>query len=246
MHKFLTIFFLFIFSLTAYSQSGSRYVKIKGVTVDPDNPSQVKIQYDLISQTEEDMYAVRLFLSTPSGERELFKFDKGSAIGKNLSPGINKTIFWKAADELTDFSQNVVFVIHAELTFTPIDILFPTGGNKFKRKQPITIKWKGGVENLPITISLNERGGETTEIVSGLSNEGEYDWVVGKKLKGKYSLGITQGEKNINTGYFVVKRKFSMFNRILIGTAVIGVGGYFYLMGQVPEPIEGPPSPPSQ
>lgn len=243
MHKIFTFLILLVFSFTAYSQSGTRYVKTKSVTVDPDNPSQVKIRYDLISETDHDLYTIRLFLSTPRGERELFKFDKGSDIGKNISPGLNKTIFWKASDELSDIGQNVVFIIHAELNFTPINILYPGGGEKFKRKQFMTIKWKGGVEDLPITIHLNEKNGERMELISGIKNEGKYEWTVDKKLKGKYSFSVAQGEKEVSTGPVRIKRRFSMFNRVLIGTAAVVVGGYFYLNSQVPEELEGPPRP---
>ena len=78
------------------------------------NGDIVNITYDLVSLNENQIFEIRIYgshnnytipLSLVSGE-----------IGRDIRPGLNKSIVWRAADELNSYQGDIIFQIRGTVT----------------------------------------------------------------------------------------------------------------------------------
>lgn len=219
------------------------WVKIDKIYQDPSDPANVIIEYQLYSQDADALYTVDLDVLFRTGDRRrLTAFDQGSQIGPDQKPGSGKKVIWQAAAEISNFDQNVNFIISAVQTYTPIRILNPSpyGGQKFKVGNTYQINWRGGIANEPVLVELIDGKGSAIEVNTDLANDGNMEWTIGKKDVGNYTMRVTHRGKSYETLEFKVARKFPIMTRVLLG--VVAVGGGIVLYSQLAAP-DGLPDP---
>ncbi len=245
MLKQILLIFLLITPFLLVAQE-EYYVKINKVAQDPVDPANVIIEYQLFSREPDALYKVELEILFSSGERRMLNaFDQGSQVGENQKPGTNKRIIWNAASEISSFDQSVNFIVSAEQTYTPIRFInpYPSGSQKFKAGNIYQINWKGGISKEKVVVELVDRKGSATEVNTDLLNDGDMEWIIGKKDVGTYKMRITHRGQSYETQEFRVVRKFPIFLRVLLGVAVIGGGAVLYDQAIAPDELPDPQFP---
>lgn len=183
---------------------------------------KVLITYDLISSKPADKFKVELYGSHNNYSVPI-KLVTGD-VGKNIGPGVNKSVEWNAAVELGTFNGDVVFKLKGELLPPPLVITSPTEGSRITRGKTTEIKWTGGAPGNPsVSIDLTQKGAVVKTIVSTTNNNGAYTWSIPADLpKGEYTMKLTNGPETAQRGAIKVKSKLPLWVK-LAPIAVVGV-----------------------
>ncbi len=174
------------------------------------NGDIVNITYDLISLNQNHLFEIRVYgshnnytfpLSLVSGE-----------VGNDIKPGQNKSVVWRAADELGTFSGDVTFQIRGSVTGevvveappqieeTPVEAIpvetepaeesipdlsinNPGAGSSFKIGKSMPLHWNGGKPNEDIKIELFKSNNMLRNVGTS-PNNGSLLWTVPKDIKG--------------------------------------------------------------
>ncbi len=173
------------------------------------NGDIVNITYDLISLNQNHLFEIRVYgshnnytfpLSLVSGE-----------VGQDITPGQNKSIVWRAADELGTFQGDITFQIRGSVTGevvvepppqveetpveTPVEtepaeesvpdliVSTPRAGSSFKIGKSMPLQWHGGKLNEDIKIELF-KSNMMLRNVGTSPNNGSFIWTVPRDIKG--------------------------------------------------------------
>lgn len=173
------------------------------------NGDIVNITYDLISLNQNHLFEIRVYgshnnytfpLSLVSGE-----------VGQDIKPGQNKSIVWRAADELDTFQGDITFQIRGSVTGevvvepppqveqtpveTPVEtepveesvpdliVNSPRAGSSFKIGKSMPLQWHGGKLNEDIKIELF-KSNMMLRNVGTSPNNGSFIWTVPRDIKG--------------------------------------------------------------
>lgn len=188
-----------------------------------------------------DRYEVNLYRST-DGFREPLLMVEGD-IGPDIQPGKNKTITWRAKEELGEFKGNLSLRLRA--VFIPFLTFDLAKGTSFKRGKLYTVNWTFGGEPLPIKLELYKGSNKVTDLATSISGS-SFDWQLAKKmgLDDGFYLRATGGGREARSEPFAIKRKVPMAAWLIPGVAVLGGVTYLILSAgtdpadeEIPDPI---------
>ena len=253
-HYYPTI--LILFGILIFSNHFVHSQRVEFVRANV-NGDIVNITYDLISLNQNHLFEIRVYgshnnytfpLSLVSGE-----------VGNDIKPGQNKSIVWRAADELDTFSGDITFQIRGSVTGevvvepppqieeTPIEtepaeesipnltINNPGAGSSFKIGKSMPLQWRGGKPNEDIKIELFKSNMMLRNIGTS-PNNGSLLWTVPKDIKGsdfKIKLfNINTPESAVFSGEFKIKGKTALIIKLLPLFAAGGVAAIFLLGGE--------------
>ena len=125
------------------------------------------------------MFSVSLFNSTNQFNLPLEFVD--GYVGENVEAGINRFIDWDMERELVAYEGELTFEVRAELTFTPISMVFPETNSITRGKKQI-ITWKGTNTRERVDIQLL-RDGLKVGTIANTVNDGQFEWEVPYAVK---------------------------------------------------------------
>lgn len=179
------------------------------------NESTIRVNYDLEGEVSGQLYRVDLYCSTDQFNLPLEYVD--GYVGENVEAGINNFIDWDLSRELVAFQGELNFEVRAELTFTPISMVFPEGSSVRRGKQQL-INWKGSNVNERVDIQLM-RDGRRVGTIANTVNDGQYEWDVPYSAKpGKgYSVKIssTSSSQSDTGSEFTIHRKIPLLVKLI-------------------------------
>lgn len=167
-------------------------------------------------------YTVSLYASNNDFGSPL-RLVQGDVASKRVLPGSNKTITWRALDELRTFDGDISFEIRA-VPAVPLFSNIAAEAPKVKRGKQIMLTWAGGLPREQIGIELVKEG-ETVNLGT-MDNSGRFLYAVPKKMKtGTYAIRVLQGGEVTTGNAFKVQPKIPMLVKLVplvaVGTVVV-------------------------
>lgn len=179
------------------------------------NENTIRVNYDLEGEVSGQLYRVDLYCSTNQFNLPLEFVD--GYVGENVEAGINNFIDWDLSRELVAFQGELNFEVRAELTFTPISMVFPEGSSVRRGKQQL-INWKGSNVNERVDIQLM-RDGRRVGTIASTVNDGQYEWDVPYSAKpgNGYSVKIssTSSSQSDTGSEFTIHRKIPLLVKLI-------------------------------
>ena len=189
--------------------------KISNISASQLNESTIRVNYSLEGEVPGQLYKVELYCSTDKFTLPLEYVD--GYVGKNVEAGINNFIDWDLSKELVAFEGSLNFEVRAELTFTPISMVFPENTKLSRGKQHL-ITWKGTNTSEKVDIQLLHEGRRVGTIASTI-NDGQYEWDIPQSTKpGKgYAVKVSStSSSQTDTGSeFTIRRKIPLLVKLL-------------------------------
>jgi len=207
------------------------------------NATTVRVSYDLEGEVPGQLFNVQLYSSTNQYSLPLEYVD--GYVGEDVEAGINRFIDWDIEKELVAFEGELNFEVRAELTFTPISMIFPDDASITRGKSQL-ITWKGTNTRERVDIQLL-RDGRRVQTIANTANDGLYEWEVPYATKpGKgYTVKISStSSSQTDTGSeFKIHRRIPLMVKIIpfvVATPII-----IKLTEEPPEQPEFLPQPPN-
>jgi hypothetical protein len=199
----------------------------------------VIITYDLKGDISGQKFDVEVF-SRHNNYVSALKLVSGD-VGKNIEPGFNRRVEWKAKDELKNFSGTIDFEIRATLIYSPVTILHPSMGSSFKKGKPMEIRWKGGLSTEKFNIEVYQGTLKVQEYLNQSNDTKKVTWMVPKtSSKGmNYEVGITSinNPSNLARASDLKLKSGGGAVKILVPMVLIGGAAYYFLfMGETEDP----------
>ena len=220
--------------------------QISNISASQLNENTIRVNYSLEGEVPGQLYKVDLYCSTDNFNLPLEYVD--GYVGENVEAGINNFIDWDLSKELVAYEGSLNFEVRAELTFTPISMIFPDKTNLSRGKQHL-ITWKGTNRNENVDIQLL-RDGRKIGTIANTTNDGQYAWNIPSSTKpGKgYSVKVSStSSSQTDTGSeFSIRRKIPLLVK-LIPIAVLAPVVYELAQEDPVEPtiLPGPPGTPN-
>jgi hypothetical protein len=161
---------------------------------------------------------------------------EGDVGEKRVLPGAEKSIRWRALDELKSFDGDISFELRA-VAAPPLFTSIATSAGKVKRGSEVTITWKGGgSENVSVELVKGEKA-----VQAGTApNTGKFAYAVPKKLKpGSYSVVLKQGSESVRGEELAVKARIPFWMKL--APIVLGVAVWQLWPGPEEETFPEPP-----
>ena len=175
----------------------------------------IRVKYNLQGEVPGQLYTVNLYSSTDQFNMPLEYVD--GYVGENVEAGVNNFIDWDLGKELVAFDGELSFEVRAELTFTPISMVFPEQ-TSIKRGRQHLITWKGTNTKENVDIQLL-RDGTKVATITNTVNDGRYEWNVPFSTKpGKgYSVKVSStSSSQTDTGdEFAIRRKVPLLVKLV-------------------------------
>ena len=134
-----------------------------------------------------------------------------------LKPELINLLIGISVKSLVAFEGELNFEVRAELTFTPISMVFPEN-TTLKRGKEHFITWKGTNSNENVDIQLLKDGRKIATIGHTL-NDGQYEWEIPYSIKpGKgYSVKIssTSSSQSDTGSEFTIHRKVPLLVKLI-------------------------------
>jgi len=207
-----TAIFLVIAFFFCHYLSGQQ---ISNISASQLNDHTIRVNYDLQGEVPGQLYTVSLYCSTNQFTLPM-EYVEGF-VGENIQAGINNYIDWDLGKELVAFEGDLTFEVRAELTFTPIIMVFPER-NGIKRGKQHLITWKGTNTNEQVDIQLL-RDGREIGTIANTTNDGQYEWDVPDSAKpGKgYTVKVSStSSSQTDTGEeFAIRRKIPLLAKLI-------------------------------
>lgn len=217
--------------------------EISNITASLLNEKTVRVSYDLEGEVPGQMFSVNLFSSTNQFNLPLEFVD--GYVGENVEAGINRFIDWDIERELVAYEGELNFEVRAELTFTPISMVFPESSSITRGKQQL-ITWKGTNTRERVDIQLLREGRKVGTIANTV-NDGQFEWEVPYSVKpgNGYTVKISStSSSQTDTGSeFKVHRRIPLLVKIVPFVIVTPV--VIKLAEEPDRPPQFLPSPPS-
>ncbi|GJM28773.1 MAG: hypothetical protein DHS20C17_14080 [Cyclobacteriaceae bacterium] len=179
------------------------------------NENTVRVNYDLEGEVPGQLFTVNLYSSTNQYSLPLEYVD--GYVGDEVEAGINNFIDWDLSKELVAFEGELNFEVRAELTFTPISMVFPESTSITRGKQQL-ITWKGTNAKERVDIQLL-RDGRRVQTIASTVNDGQYEWEVPYSTKpGQgYSVQIssTSSSQSDTGSEFKIHRRIPLLVKLV-------------------------------
>lgn len=210
------------------------------------NENTIRVNYKLEGEVPGQLYKVDLYCSTDNFNLPLEYVD--GYVGENVEAGINNFIDWDLSKELVAFEGSLNFEVRAELTFTPISMIFPERAKLSRGKQHL-ITWKGTNTSENVDIQLLKEGKRVGTIAS-TRNDGQYEWEIPPSTRpgNGYAVKVSStSSSQTDTGAeFTIRRKIPLLVK-LIPIAILAPVVYELTQEttQPPQPLPLPPFTPN-
>ncbi len=180
--------------------------------------NDVLLRYNLTGE-DGKAYHISLYASHDRYSAPLQRVE-GDVGDKRLLPGIDKSIRWRAMDELKNFDGDISFELRA-VAAPPLFTAVMASTAKVKRGREVTITWAGGMkENLSVELVK----GAGVVLAGNIENTGKLAYTVPKKVKtGTYAITLRQSGETVTGGTIVIKAKYPLWLKltpIVVGVAV--------------------------
>lgn len=209
--------------------------------------SDVILTYNLIDERIDRSYSIHLYNSIDNFIQPVKKVS--GDVGVDIPVGANKTIVWKAKDELGDFNDGIKLEIKGQLYVPFIELDGIEKGMVVKRGKFADFRWTGGRGDNILTVDLYQ-GDKLVRGLGELPNTGNAILKIPNNVKpgAGYRYKVSDERNRDEVVYspsFEVKRKFPLL--IKIGSGItLSVFSYYVIKSLIPvnEPdISGPPFP---
>jgi hypothetical protein len=187
------------------------------------------VTYDLNYSDPNQKFKVNFYSSHDNYGRAL-SLISGDA-GESVSPGQGNRVVWDVKNTLpADFEADIRIKIKASRAGGAAKLATkPLEKTSYKAGQSVTLQWAGGTPGGKVNIGLYKGDERQMQVADGVSNSGEFKWLVPKKgVKGKgYTLRVSSAGNDVdlsNTQAFAVKPKVPLY-LIIIPVAALAVGG---------------------
>ncbi len=203
--------------------------------------SNVKITYDLLSDSPSSLFEVNLYSSVDNFSAPL-KLVTGD-VGKSIKPGKGHTILWKIQEELGTYKGEITWEVRALLLGDYYTITNPTSYSKIKKGKTLMINWQGGNPAEKVEVQLLRSGFLVSKINDNLPNQGSYNWLIPKTMKPSkdYHVKIINTS---NTQFAGISKSFKIGGKFPVALVIIPsvavIGAVAYLATQKP-PVVIPP-----
>lgn len=178
-------------------------------------------------------------------------------VGKNIDPGFNRRVEWRAKEELKNFSGTIDFEVRATLVFSPIAFLYPSKGASVKKGKNLEIRWKGGLPTERFNIEIYKGTLRVQEFPNQSNDTKKVNWLVPKKADSgsDYEIRITSitNPSNATKINDVKVKSGGGAVKILVPLALVGGAVYYFAfagnLGKtdpiIDDPVEDLPLPPA-
>jgi len=230
--KLLLLWFLLLLPLLSYSQRVENISFSTGTI--QDGKSEYFIVYDLVAPYDSIPCQVKVKL-TANGKTFYLKELKGD-VGNLVYPGLKKQIVWDYIEELVHFNGEI------DLNIEMIPSLkVPV---KIKRHKPLLVSLAPIYETKKTyAVKLFQGGKEVSRLNDVLLIENSFPVQLPKKtkVKSKYQIAITDGDRTYFSNTFKVKPRIS---RGWIILPVLAVPTYLLINQYLEDnkPLPGPPT----
>lgn len=235
-----TTIFLVLVCFFCLNLSGQQISNIRASQL---NDFTIRVSYDLQEEVPGQLFNVSLFCSVNQFTLPM-EYVEGY-VGDNVQAGTNNYIDWDVRNELVAFDGELSFEVRAELTFTPISLVFPERAGIKRGKQQI-ITWEGTNTNERVDIQLLRDGREIGTIANTI-NDGQYEWDVPYSTKpgNGYTVKVSStSSSQTDTGdEFAIRRKIPLLVKVLPFVIVTPV--VIELLQEDPVPPRPLPPPPN-
>jgi len=214
--------------------------EIDSITMTQEN-GKVRLEYDFIQNDSNVPYELYVYSSHDNFTKPL-QLVTGD-VGKNVYPGLKKTVIWDGATELGNFKGDVILKIKGSIYKPFVNYINVPDRLTIKRGSIYTFEWSYDKKPEKVMLKIL-RNGVPLEDPQIIDNLGKYVWSVPKNTpSGKgYTLQLSDPENLIreeSSHSFKVKRKVPL-GYIALPTAVIGTAAVILFL-----PEKGIPEPPS-
>ena len=235
---------LFLIALICFLYIETSAQQVSNIHATLMNESTVRVAYDLEGEVSGQLFTVKLFNSANEFNWPLEYVD--GYVGERVEAGINKFIDWDISRELVAYGGELTFEVRAELTFTPISVVFPEKEKIARGKQHV-ISWEGTNSNDHVDIQLYRDGKKVANITNTI-NDGNYQWEVPYSTKpGKgYTVKISStSSSQTNTGEeFTINRKIPLLVKLIPLAVITPI--VIYLTDEEPQGPTILPAPPNR
>lgn len=212
---------------------------------------EITVSYNLIDERLDRSYTIRLYNSIDNFIRpvELVSGD----VGVDILVGPNKTITWKAKEELgEDFNGGIKLELKGQVYVPFVELDGFEEGMTFKRGTNNDLVWFGGRGDNILVVELYQ-GDQLVKNFDEYPNTGKASIVIPSSVKpgNGYRYRISDSRNRDEVVYskpFNVQRKFPLIPKMSLFT-MLGIGGYFLVDSLIPvnvPDISEPPLPPGQ
>ncbi|MFK7952950.1 MAG: hypothetical protein AB8B73_08900 [Ekhidna sp.] len=208
----------------------------------------ISVTYNLIDERIDRSYSIHLYTSQDNFIQPV-KLVKGD-VGVDISVGPNKTITWKAKEELgADFTGGMKLEIKGQIYVPFVELDGIEEDMIIKRGKPTDLVWFGGRGDNILSVELY-RADQLVKSFEELPNTGSASLVIPTNVKpgDNYMYRISDSRNRdevVFSNKFIVQRKIPLIPKIAGGT-FISIAGYFLIKSLIPvvEPdISVPPTP---
>ncbi len=216
--------------------------EIDSITMTQEN-GKVRLEYDFIQNDSNIPYELYLYSSHDNFTKPL-QLASGD-VGKNVYPGLNKTIIWDGAGELGNFKGEVILKIKGSVYKPFVTYINVPDRLTIKRGSIYTFEWSYDKKPEKVMLKILRKGVPVDD-PKIIDNLGKYVWSVPKNTPtGKgYSLQLSDPENLIreeSSHSFIIKRKVPL-GFIGVPAAIIGTAAVLLFLPEngIPEPPSAP------
>lgn len=206
----------------------------------------ISVTYNLIDERLDRSYSIHLYTSEDNFIQPV-SLVKGD-VGVDISVGPNKTITWKAKEELgADFAGGMKLEIKGQIYVPFIELDGIEENMIIKRGKPTDLVWFGGRGDNILNVELY-RGEQMIKSFEELPNTGSASLTIPTNVKPgeNYVYRISDSRNRDEVVYsnnFVIQRKIPLIPKIALGT-FLGVSGYFLIKSLIPVNVPDISEPP--
>ena len=220
--------FLFVFTLFFIKIQAQSVSTVQAAVVD----GKIEIVYQMTNLKPGQRFQVRLYSSNDNYAKPIEKNLTGD-IGDNVrAVSVNKIIMADPIGTLGEITGDLSFKVKALLSYNPVTLLAPTSTFKQKRKRNVKIVWSGGLKNDQVSIDLYRNDILLTQNIyiapNNVENKATFKFPK-VKLGDGYSmkLNMTSLEAPVDIPQFKVKRRTSMFGKLIRLSILAGAADFF-------------------
>lgn len=207
----------------------------------------ISVTYNLIDERIDRSYSIHLY-NSQDNFIEPVKLVKGD-VGVDISVGPNKTITWKAKEELgADFTGGMKLEIKGQIYVPFVELDGIEENMIIKRGQPTDLVWFGGRGDNILNVELY-RGDQLIKSFEELPNTGSASLTIPTNVPpGEGYLFRISDSRNrdevVFSNQFIIQRKIPLLPKIGAGT-FLTIGGYLLIKSLIPENVPDIPEPPT-
>lgn len=206
---------------------------------------EITVSYNLIDERLDRSYTIRLYNSIDNFIRPVEMV--GGDVGVDVQVGPNKTISWKAKEELgDDFNGGIKLELKGQVYVPFVELDGFEEGMTVKRNTHNDLVWFGGRGDNILVVELY-KGDKLIKNFDEYPNTGKASIMIPSNVKpgNGYRYRISDSRNRDEVVYskpFSVQRRFPLVPKVSLLT-MLGIGGYFLVESLIPVNVPDIPEP---